>query len=180
MIEFDKAKARALLKEAGWEVNPDTGLLRKDGTDFRFKFLTRDTSSDKFLVIYKEDLKDAGIEMDIEQKDWAAWAKDMDEFNYFMTWAAWSGGLWKDPESMWSSKEADRHSGQNIAGVKSAEVDALIEKQKTIFDQATRHDICRQIDGLVYNQLSLCLVVELELRTNPLLEQNRHAGFRAG
>ena len=31
-------------------------------------------------------------------------------------------------------------------------MDALIEKQKGIFDMAKRHEICRQIDGLVYNQ----------------------------
>ena len=46
--------------------------------------------------------------MEIVRKDWAAWVKDMDEFNFDMTWAAWGASLYKDPESLWHSKEADR------------------------------------------------------------------------
>ena len=150
LITFDKEKARALLKEAGWVANESTGILEKDGKPFTFEFLTRDSNSDKFLVIYKEDLKDVGIEMSINQKDWAAWLKDMDEFNYDMTWAAWGGSVWRDPESMWSSKEADRTAGQNVTGFKDERVDALIEKQKTIFDLQARNEIIREIDGIVY------------------------------
>jgi microcin C transport system substrate-binding protein len=74
---FDKNKARKLLTEAGWVVNPKTGLLEKGGKPFRFHFLSRETSTDKFLVIYQEAFKDAGIEMLIDKKDFAAWAKDI-------------------------------------------------------------------------------------------------------
>jgi microcin C transport system substrate-binding protein len=149
LIEMDKAAARGLLEAAGWQANPKTGLLEKDGEKFSFKFLTRQASTSKFLAIYMEDLKDVGIEMEIDQKDWAAWAKDMDEFNYQMTWAAWSSGVFKDPESMWSSKEADRPSGNNITGYKNKEVDDLITKQRSIFDVQKRNDIYRRIDQLI-------------------------------
>jgi microcin C transport system substrate-binding protein len=149
LTAFDKEKARALLREAGWKANPETGLLEKDGTPFTFHFLTRDPTADKFLAIYSEDLKDVGIELTIERKDWAAWSRDMDEFNYDMTWAAWSAGLFKDPEGMWLSSEADRRSGNNITGFKSPVVDQLIEQQKTVFDVQRRHAICREIDGII-------------------------------
>jgi microcin C transport system substrate-binding protein len=149
LIAFNKDRARALLAEAGWRANPATGWLEKDGQRFTFRFLNRDASSEKFLAIFAEDLKDAGIELKIDQKDWAAWARDMDEFNYDMTWAAWSSGVFKDPEGMWSSKEADRKGGTNITGFKDKAVDALIEKQKALFDVAARHAICREIDAIV-------------------------------
>ena len=145
-FEFNKEKARELLKEAGWEVNPETGKLEKDGQPFTFKVLTRDPTADKFLAIYGEDLKDVGISFEIDKKDWAAWAKDMDEFNYDMTWAAWGAGLRKDPEPMWSSSEAKRQAGNNITGFMDDDVDVLIAKQRSIFDLEQRHDICRQID----------------------------------
>ncbi|MGA1194718.1 MAG: extracellular solute-binding protein, partial [Kiritimatiellia bacterium] len=115
---FDKDKARELLAEAGWVANPETGLIEKDGKTFIITFLTRDPSSDKFLAIYGEDLKDVGITLKIDRKDWAAWTKDMGEFNYDMTWAAWGAGLFKDPESMWHSREAERSNGNNITGFK--------------------------------------------------------------
>jgi len=151
IINVDKETARTLLADAGWQVNPNTGYLEKDGRRFSFKFLTRDASSEKFLSIYAEDLKDMGIELIIDQKDWAAWARDMDEFNYDMTWAAWSSGIFKDPESMWAAAEADRKGGTNITGLKNPVVDTLIEKQKSIFEVEKRNDIYRELDQILFN-----------------------------
>jgi len=146
LIPFDKKAARKLLHDAGWQVNPATGMLEKNKQPFVVTFLTRAPSSHKFLAIYEEDLKDVGISLKIENKDWAAWAKDMDSFSYQMTWAAWGAGLFKNPEGMWASKEAVRDGGNNITGFKHPEVDRLIEKQKRIFDVDIRHEICRKVD----------------------------------
>lgn len=152
LMAFDREQARRLLAEAGWKANPRTGLLEKEGQSFAFRFLNRDASSEKFLSIFAEDLRAVGIEMRIEQKDWASWTRDMDEFNYDMTWAAWGASIFKDPEGMWSSKEADRKGGINITGFKNDAVDQLIEKQKGMFDVTGRHAICREIDRLVYTE----------------------------
>lgn len=148
-MDYNPPKARELLAEAGWKASPDSGLLEKDGKTFSFTFLTSDPSANNFLQIYNEDLQSAGITMAIDRKDWAGWAKAMDEFSFDITWSAWGAGIFKDPESMWNSAEAERASGNNITGFKDATVDALIEKQKTIFDVNERHAICREIDGIV-------------------------------
>jgi len=140
--EFSIDKARRLLKEAGWQTDGETGYVEKNGRRFSFSFLTRSPSSDKFLAIYGEALKDVGIETKIDRKDWAAWG----------------AGLFKDPEGMWSSKEADRKSGNNITGFKDERVDVLIEKQKTIFDVEERHAICREIDQIVTEQCPYALL----------------------
>jgi microcin C transport system substrate-binding protein len=161
-IELDKTRARKLLAEAGWKVNPATGFLEKEGRRFRFRFLSRDASSEKFLSIYAEDLKDAGIEMIIDKKDWAAWTRDMDEFNFQMTWAAWGASVFKDPESMWASIEADRQGGSNITGFKDPEVDHLIEEQKTIFDIQARNDIYRKIDQIISNAFPYVLLWNID------------------
>ena len=158
ITELDKKKARSLLKQAGWVVNAKTGYLEKNGRRFRFTFLTREASTDKFLTIFMEDLKDVGIEMVIDRKDWAAWARDMEEHNFQMTWAAWGAGLFKDPEGMWSSKEADRKGGSNITGFKNKTVDKLIEEQKSIFDIKKRNNIVRKIDAIVYQAFPYVLL----------------------
>ncbi len=158
LTEFDREAARNLLAAAGWRVNPENGILAKDGRTFEFTFLSRSPSSERFLAIYDEALKDVGIRMKIEKKDWAAWAKDMDEFNFDMTWAAWGAGLFKNPEPMWASKEANRKGGSNITGFSDRRVDELIEKQKAIFDVSERHAICRRIDRLVYEQFPYVLL----------------------
>ncbi len=158
VIRFDKDAARRLLKAAGWETDPETGRRIKDGRYFSFKFLTRSAASEKFLAIYAEDLKDVGVELVIDKKDWAAWARDMDAFNFEMTWAAWGAGIFKDPEGMWSSREADRKGSSNITGFQDPRVDALIEAQKTQFDLDKRNALCRQIDQILYGAFPYVLL----------------------
>jgi microcin C transport system substrate-binding protein len=158
LFELDKTTARRLLREASWVANPRTGLLEKNGQPFSFEFLTRDSSSEKFLAIFAEDLKDVGIQLKINKKDWAAWIRDMDEFNFQMTWAAWGASIFKDPEVMWSSGEAERKGGNNITGFKSKQVDELIEQQKSIFNVNERNRIYREIDQIIYRQLPYVLL----------------------
>ncbi len=151
-LPFDKDAARKLLAEAGWVVNPDTGILEKDGKPFKFRILERDGSFNKFNAIYQEDLKDVGIQVEFDQKDWTAWVRDMETYNFDMTSCAWGSGLYKDPETMWHTDSGDDPSGNNYPGFSDPRVDALIEKQKSIFDVNKRHDIVREIDGIIYEQ----------------------------
>ncbi|MEI8139127.1 MAG: extracellular solute-binding protein [bacterium] len=155
---FDKEQARRLLAEAGWKANPKTGLLEKDGKRFQFRFLERESVADKFLAIYAEDLRDVGIEMQTDSKDSSAWTRDMDEFNFDMTWGGFTSSLYKDPEGLWASKEADRKMSANITGFKNATVDELIEKQKSMFDVAARHELCRKIDSILYEECPYILL----------------------
>ena len=157
-FRFDISRAKALLREAGYAPNPQTGLLEKAGRPLTFSFLTRDGGTDKFLALCATAFKEAGVGMKIERKDFASWMRDMDEYNFDMTWASWGGSLFRDPESMWLSKEADRPSGNNIAGFKNARVDALIEKQKTLFSITERNAICREIDALVASAVPYVLL----------------------
>jgi microcin C transport system substrate-binding protein len=143
---FDIARAKALLREAGYTANPQTGILEKQGRPLAFRFLTRDGGTDKFLALCSAAFREVGVSMTIERKDFASWMRDMDAFNFDMTWAAWGGSIFRDPESMWLSSEADRPSGNNITGFKDPQVDALIERQKTMFSITERNAICREID----------------------------------
>lgn len=150
-LPFDKEAGRRLLKEAGWVANPATGLLEKGGKPFKFRFLERDPAFQKFLAIYAEDLKDVGIEMTVEMKDWASWIKDMDSFNFDMTTCAWGSGLRIDPEPMWSTKAGKEPGGNNYGGLSDPRVDKIIEEQKPIFDIAKRNEMFRDLDGILYD-----------------------------
>ena len=163
-IGYDPGKARALLAEAGWVADPATGLLAKEGRPLRLRYLSRGSTDDKFTAIFQEDLKDVGIELVVDKKDWAAWAKDMDTYNFDMTWAAWSAGLFKNPESMWASQEADRPSGQNLTGFKDPEVDAWIAAQRTEFDVGKRHEIVRKIDAILAREVPYVLLWNLNYK----------------
>ena len=162
-FEFNPEKARKLLTNAGWKANPETGILEKDGTPFHFKFLSSDSSSHTmtFLNRFMEDLKDVGVKMSIDQKDWAAWLKDMDEFNFEMTWSSWRTSVYKDPEGMWHSREAKRLASNNITGFSNDKVDALIEKQRDIYNLSKRNEVLREIDAILTEHVAFALLWNL-------------------
>jgi len=149
LFAYDPARAAGLLKEAGWSPNPKTGLLEKEGRPFTIRFLTRDGGADRFLAVYAESLKKAGIELVIDRKDFASWMRDMDAFNFDMTWCSYGGGIFRDPEHMWHSREADRPAGNNVTGFKDPRVDGWIESQKTEFDPTRRNATLREIDAVL-------------------------------
>lgn len=146
---YDPEGAAALLAEAGWRRDPATGRLMRDGRPFAFTFLTRDASSDKFLVLFAAALRAQGIEMSIVRKDFAEWMRDMDAFNFDMTWQAWGAGKFKRPEAAWLSVEADRPQGGNTVGFRSEAVDRLIAAERTMETMAEREAAYREIDRLV-------------------------------
>ncbi len=158
LIPFDPAAAIKLLNDAGWTSNPKTGNLEKDNAPLVITFLTRDTTSDRFLAFYSAELKKHGIELKIDRKDFASWMRDMQAFNFDMTWSAYGSGLFRDPEYMWSSAEANRPAGSNVTGFSDPAVDALIEQQKTIFDITARNAILRQIDATLTAQVPTILL----------------------
>ena len=157
LIPFDIEAARKYLTEAGWIVNTE-GQLTKDGIPFEITFLSRSETADRFLLIYREALEEVGIQLTIDRKDWSAWAKDMDEYNFDMTWAAWGAGLFKDPEAMWHSKHKDELSGINITGFDNPEVDQLIESIKEEMDVEKRHEVVKQIDEILVRETPYILL----------------------
>ena len=152
LIEFDKEKARALFKEAGWAINPGTGKLEKDGKPFKFTILERNPAFVKFHLIYKEALNELGIDVEIQTTDWSSWSKAMDSYEFDMSSAAWAAVPLRDPEPMWHSKYADLKANNNYAGLKNPKADALIEKTITEFDVEKRNAILRELDQILYDE----------------------------
>ena len=136
-IGFEVEKARELLKAAGYE------------RGFKFTFLSRGSTEDKFLALYDRALKAVNIEMTIDRKDFASWMRDMDSFSYDMTWAAWGAGTVKYPELQWSSAEADRKGSNNITGFKSEAVDKLIAEEKLMESAEARQEAYRKMDEII-------------------------------
>jgi len=64
-----------------------------------------------------------------------------------MFWLNTSSSRLRDPEAVWASKSADELATGNRTGVKDAEIDRLVELQKTEMDLAKRNEILKQIDA---------------------------------
>ena len=145
VTKFDPGKARALLKEAGWQVGSD-GILAKDGAPFEIKILHYEQADLRHLNIYMEQLKAVGIKVSLEIVSTSTFTKRVDNHEFDMIWVAMGAGRLRDPEPTWSSKVADQIPTGNYPGVKDAEIDRLIEAQKLEFDLGKRNEILKQID----------------------------------
>ncbi|MDD5198352.1 MAG: extracellular solute-binding protein [Terrimicrobiaceae bacterium] len=146
ITEYDPEKARALLKDSGWQVGPD-GVLAKDGQAFSLTILHYDNSDLRHLNIYLQDLKAVGIDAKLDIVSRATFTKRVDSHDFDMIWTNWSASRLRDPETLWSSKTADDIATQNLSGVKDAEIDKLITRQKTEMDLGKRNEILKQIDA---------------------------------
>ena len=144
--DYDVDGAKRLLKEAGY------------GGGFAFSFLSRSSTEDKFLALYDHALRECGIRMSIVRKDFAGWMRDMDTFDYDMTWAAWGSGTVKYPELQWGGAEAARNGSNNITGFSNAEVDRLVAAEKSMSSAAERNDVYRRIDALVVAEVPYVLL----------------------
>ena len=149
LYEYDPDAALRLLNEAGFQINPETGKMERNGQPFVVRLLTRSTSDSVFLALYKESLERLGIGLEITQKDFATWMREMANYNFDVTTSAFSAALFRDPEAMWSGEYANAENGINHPGFRDKRVDALIKQQKTEFSLAKRNDIMRQIDGII-------------------------------
>ena len=158
---YDFEGARRLLAEAGFVPDPQSGRLVRDGRPFEFTFLTRSPGETKFLSLFHDALSRLGVTMHIETKDFAAWMRDMDSFSFDMTWAAMGASVFRCPEVQWLSSEADRRQSNNYTGFKSAEVDRIIEAEKSMSTMAERQEAYRAIDRLVAAECPMALLWQI-------------------
>lgn len=168
-LSYDPQRARALFTEAGWQVDAG-GVLRKDGQPFELVFLSHGEPL-PHLNIYLEDLKSVGVQARIENVSLASFRKRVDEHDFDMIWSNWGASRLRDPETMWHSKTANEIATQNISGVQSPEIDALIEAQRQEMDLGKRSEILRQIDARLTQIMPYVLLWQSD--RNRLLYWNR-------
>jgi peptide/nickel transport system substrate-binding protein/microcin C transport system substrate-binding protein len=133
-VEYNPEKAKNLLKKLGWEDKDKNGILEKtiDGQakEFRFTLLLPNRDVEKYFTIYKEDLKKAGIDMEIKLIEWNTFSKLLDEQKFDAVTLAWAGGAPEDDlKQIWHSDSA-REGGSNFVSYKNPEVDKLIDSAR--------------------------------------------------
>lgn len=152
-IEFDPKKAGELLAAQGWKDSDKDGVLDKkikgQKVDFRFSLIHANKDYEKYYTFYKEDLKKAGIDMEIKFLEWNSFLKVLDEGKFEAVALAWTTGIEFDPKQQWHSSSAVK-GGSNFIGYKSSKVDKLIDKARKEIDRSKRIPLLRE----VYEQIA--------------------------
>lgn len=144
--EYDVKKAKAMLAADGWKPNSQ-GILEKNGKPLKFTISTSQGNGNpqKATVIIQESLKQVGMDVSVQQYEWATFVNKVLLANNFDTAVVgWSLGPDPDSYDIW-------HTGQAFDFIKysNPQIDKLEEEGRTTIAQASRKKIYQQIEAIL-------------------------------
>ncbi len=147
--QYDVPQAKSMLAADGWKPN-SSGILEKGGQPLKFTIAVSQGNGppQKAAVIIQESLKQVGMDVAVQQFDWATFVnKVLLAKNFDAAVVGWSLGPDPDSYTIW-------HSGQafNFVSYSNPEVDKLEEEGRTTLQQAARAKIYQQIQAILAEQ----------------------------
>ena len=126
---YDVAKAKALLKEAGFVDSDGDGIVERDGKPFAFEIITNQNKErEKSAVLIQRRLKDVGIDVQIRAIEWASFiSRFIKTGDFDVVVLGWGLGLDPDQFNIWHSSQ--NQPGQfNFINYNNPKIDALLEQ----------------------------------------------------
>jgi microcin C transport system substrate-binding protein len=152
-IKYDPQQAVQLLAEAGWKDRNAQGQLVKAGRPMVLELLYYDHAAERFYTIYQEDLRKAGITLNLRYVTPETGFKLIDDQQFDMFSVSYGGGgPFPTPAQFFKSDQADQKASTNITGFKDKHVDDLLAQYETELDVHKRAAVLREIDGIVTAQ----------------------------
>ncbi|MCI0472776.1 MAG: ABC transporter substrate-binding protein [Ignavibacteria bacterium] len=142
---FNPDSAAALLAASGWTQKNSEGYLVKNGKVFEAD-LQFQKGMDRWLTIYQEDLKKAGIKLNLKETDYPTAFKTGMEHNFRLLPISWTGNVIPNPEGNFTSELADKPNTTNWSGIKDGRIDSLCTVYNALFDKNERIKVIREID----------------------------------
>jgi len=120
--------AKQLLTEAGWVLKD--GVLQKDGLKLEFELITWQKGFERILAPFAHNLEKLGVKLSYRVIDTALYQKREETFDFDMVVTVFGQSQSPGNELMgtWHSLSAEQNGSNNLLGLKSPLVDALIEK----------------------------------------------------
>jgi peptide/nickel transport system substrate-binding protein len=137
---YDPARARELLKQAGFADQNGDGMLEKDGKPFEFEILTNqgNETRQKCAEIIQRQLAEVGIRAKIRILEWSAFVTDfINKRRFDAVILGWTIPPDPDAYDVWhSSKTAPEE--LNFVSYGNPEADEMLEKGRSTFNQTER------------------------------------------
>lgn len=152
-LPFDPVVAVRLLDESGWIDHDGDGIRDKvvDGVPVKFAFTYMHPSGSstgaKIAVLLQEQLKKVGIEMNIQNLEWATFTQRLENAEFDAVTLGWSLGIEQDPYQLWHSTQ--NKGGSNFISYANSEVDAVIEQARTEFDASRRAELYHRFNAII-------------------------------
>lgn len=122
-------KARALLRQAGWQVQDMQLVNSRTGKPFRFEILLVAQAFERIVLPFARNLKRLGIEARVRLVDQSQYINRLRSFDYDMLISVWgqSENPGNEQSSYWTSAAAKQPGSRNLAGIHDPVVDQLVD-----------------------------------------------------
>jgi microcin C transport system substrate-binding protein len=139
-VRANLREATRLLREAGYEVRNQVLVHGKTGEPLTVEFLVEAPQYERIALFYKTSLARLGIDATVRTVDESQYENRLRAFDFDVVISSWPESLspGNEQRGYWGSQAADRPGSRNIAGIKNAAVDALIDR--VIFAKS-RHEL---------------------------------------
>ncbi len=149
---FDLNKAKALLKEAGYEDRNDDGVLEDEaGEDFEFDLTYAQSNEDtaRMVLLLKDMYAKAGVKLNPTPTEWPVMIEMLNQKTFDVITLGWTSGLETDIYQMFHSSQA-KTDGNNFISYKSDALDKIIEEARTIVDEEKRMPVWRKAEAIFF------------------------------
>ncbi len=139
---YDPEKAKSLLKEAGFEQKD--GVFYKDGKplEFSLKYSTGNKPREQAAVLMQQNLKDIGINLNIESMEYASLTQQLKDKNFELYLMGWTNDIDPDIKTSWYSNPVGIFGGYE--SFSDQNLDKLIDAGRSDFDQNKRKETYKE------------------------------------
>lgn len=150
MPHFDPEASKALLAEAGWEPGAD-GIVEKDGEPLKLTVhTTTATTRGQMVTLIQAQLRNVGIELEINQLELAALLDFTPAGDHDMILL---GYVWGEPDALYLFLSSDRIGTSNDAHYSSEELDELLRQGQQTLDTEQRLPIYHDAQKVIIEDL---------------------------
>ncbi|OAH95985.1 peptide-binding protein [Methylomonas methanica] len=150
--QADLEKAKALLKEAGYQDKNGDGVLEdKAGAPFEFKLTYFQANEDtKRMVLLLKDLyARAGVKLIPTPQEWPVMLENLDKKDFDAITLGWTSGIETDLYQIFHSSQAVSK-GDNYVNYKNPALDKLIDDARRTVDESKRMPLWQQAERILY------------------------------
>lgn len=150
---FNLAKGKALLAEAGWEDRDGDGVIENEAGEpfsFTFTYSQGRKETDRIALYLKDNYARAGIQMTPEKLEWAVFVERLDNRNFDAVTLGWGGGaVESDVRQMFHSSQI-ANAANNFTSYSNTELDTLIDEARITLDTNERMKLWHQVHTILW------------------------------
>ena len=144
-------EAADLLAQAGWTITSAGGrnlLKNARGEPFTVEFLLDSPLFERITLPFQKQLEMLGFTVNVRTVDSTQYERQRQTFDFDMVVNVWGESLspGNEQRGQWGSAAADQAGSDNLAGLKNAAIDRLIEAVIFATDRAALTTACKALD----------------------------------